>query len=560
MELPLPEGEGEVMHPALASLPALPALFWAAGVFLRRTDALSPEDGLAAHRLLLTVLVPIVAIGLGVGARCWFLEPASRNLAALGLGHVSALYLASRVAHRNLPARDRGTATALVTCVSAFFAGVLCQGVGASLTTARAAAVADLPASVSSFILAALVLVRTRGRLLGGAMPGRYRHSDGGVYSGEWKGFSKHGSGVYTYPSGSVYSGDWSDNGKDGCGTYRYGNGGAYIGEWRKGNPWGLGIRVYKSGRSEHGNFVDGKIESVLPADVCEATVSRALRAARKAEAIARERNQPLYARLFAQVSDVLPLLFVLLAPRLPAAVSAMASEDVARSTLVFLPPLAALATGLQSAFGPGRSDSTLLDVSGVVCFRYGVSCLVAAAALAAGPVAIAGLGDRHLVLGCLLCPVSPLVALLTGRFTREAQKFVGAVVGWSVVLSLGLTAGCEVACRAGGLLAGSAFASASSLTLLGVYAANERKKRPKISPAVACLVEGAPARRSRGTGSAVRGQPVTRSVSSAGRWSTRALARRWQQQSRGHGLRQKTRGIRPTTMAAAGRVLRTAF
>ena len=73
------------MHPALASLPALPALFWAAGVFLRRTDALSPEDGLAAHRLLLTVLVPIVAIGLGVGARCWFLEPASRNLAALGL-------------------------------------------------------------------------------------------------------------------------------------------------------------------------------------------------------------------------------------------------------------------------------------------------------------------------------------------------------------------------------------------------------------------------------------------------------------------------------------------
>ena len=154
-------------------------------------------------------------------------------------------------------------------------------------------------------------------------------------------------------------------------------------------------------------------------------------------------------------------------------------------------------------------------------------------------------------------------MALLTGRFTREAQKFVGAVVGWSVVLSLGLTAGCEVACRAGGLLAGSAFALASSLTLLGVYAANERKKRPKISPAVACLVEGAPARRSRGTGSAVRGQPVTRSVGSAGRWSTRALARRWQQQSRGHGLRQKTRGIRPTTMAAdsaAGRVLRTAF
>ncbi|UPQ96885.1 hypothetical protein HOP50_01g01760 [Chloropicon primus] len=417
------------------------ALCFGAGSFLRRTDALSPGDGLAAHRLLLTLLIPTLLVGLGVNAGS-FLEPGSRVLAACGLAHFLLLFSSSLLGFRSLPAKDKGTATALVTCVSCCFSGL--PGARGSLAQARLVLLGDLPAALLSFVAAALVVVRTRGRLLGGAMPGKYKHADGGVYSGEWKGFSKHGFGTYTYPSGSIYSGEWRENAKDGCGTYRYGTGGAYIGDWRKGNPWGVGIRVYKSGKVAHGNFVNGKLESELPADVCEAAVERSLRASKQASSIAKERNQPFYQRLVTEVADILPICLVLLALRLPRVFSVLISAETTRAVLLFFAPLAALAYGLQSAFRPQLSDSTLLDVQGMLSFRYGVSCLFAGLALLLAPPG----ADFGIILSCALCPASPLLMLVVDKYTAENKDFVRAVLGWSMVLSLALTACAQILCE----------------------------------------------------------------------------------------------------------------
>ena len=458
------------------------------GVFLRRSDALSSSDGLAAHRLMLTLLIPVLLVGMNVNSGA-ILEPASQLVVLITLCHFLLLWLGSSIAFRNLPVRDRGIGTVLVTCVSCCFSGLLYHGVRDTLVGGRAVLVCDLPATLLSFVFAAVVLVRTRGRLLGGTMPGKYRHQDGGIYSGEWKGFSKHGFGTHTYPSGSIYSGEWKDNVKEGCGTYRYASGGAYIGSWRKGNPSGMGIRVYKSGKSSHGNFVDGKLESALPAEVCEGTIERSMRAAKQASSIAEERTQPLYQKVCAEILDIFPILFVLCVHKLPQVFSTLISGQVAGVVLLFLAPLASLAFGLQSAFGPGLSESTLLDVRGVLSFRYAVSTLFLGLLLAMAPAAVAP-SHCKIALSCILCPVSPMLVLLTDKYTMETKAFVRAVIGWSMVVSLGLTASTQVLWTASGNYAASAFAFASSA---GLFYAHHASMKGKRSPSrIAAVMSGA--------------------------------------------------------------------
>ncbi len=77
----------------------------------------------------------------------------------------------------------------------------------------------------------------------GSAYPASYRHADGGVYRGQWRGRSKQGLGVYRYPSGAQYQGEWLDNQKHGRGIYTYPNGGLYQGEWSGGERHGKGVR-----------------------------------------------------------------------------------------------------------------------------------------------------------------------------------------------------------------------------------------------------------------------------------------------------------------------------
>ena len=484
---PVQRGGKETMNAALvlvASESLRQAACFLGGYFLRKTEAFSPLDGLAAHRLLLTLVLPILLIGLKVNSGS-FLDPTIQPLVLVNLIHLLILWLTSYVALRSLPVKDRGIGTALVTCISCCFSGLLYHGIRESAARAKAVVLSDLPVSVLSLALAGTGLIRTRRRLQGGAMPGKYRHADGGVYSGEWKGFSKHGFGSYTYPSGSIYSGEWKENVKEGFGTYRYATGGAYLGEWKKGNPSGMGIRVYKSGNTAHGNFVDGKLESALPADVCEASIERSMRAAKNAALVAKERNQTIYQKVVTELIGLLPIILVILVHKLPQIFYALASEGTTRVIMLFLAPLSALAFGLQSAFGPGLSDSTLLDISGVLAFRYAVSCQFAALVLALMP-SMSIHSNYSILISCLLCPVSPLLVLFTQKYTRETKNFVRAVVGWSMIFSLALTTSTQILCETSGRYAASAFSFGTSFVLLFAYAKG-RKKLSQISPVMSC-------------------------------------------------------------------------
>jgi hypothetical protein len=451
--------------------------YFGLGVFLRKTDAFSHLDGAAVSRLMLTLVVPVLLVGLNVNSASFLADKATRALVLLNVGHFVFLWLTSWLAFRNLPVKDRGIATVLVTCLSCCFSGVLCHGMREGLLSrTRLAIVSDLPVTILSFAIAGFILTRTRRRMQGGTMPGKYKHVDGGVYSGEWKGFVKHGFGVYTYPSGSIYSGEWKENVKEGFGTYRYAVGGAYIGGWKNGNPSGMGIRVYKSGKSAHGNFAEGKLVDKLQAEVCEATIDRGLRAAKHASSIAKERNQSVYQKVFTELLELSPIAFVLLVHRLPGAFSALVSEETVKVILLFFAPLAALAYGLQSVFGPSVSDSTLLDVKGMLSFRYAMSCLFASLVLAVAPsTALLMPIDRTIALSCILCPVSPLLILLTQKYTREAKDFIRAVVGWSMVSSLALTTLAQVLCEANKGYTASAFTFVTSLVLLSAYFRNAR-------------------------------------------------------------------------------------
>ena len=114
----------------------------------------------------------------------------------------------------------------------------------------------------------------------GPAFPKDFKHTDGGVYNGEWKGALKDGFGVYTYPSGARYEGEWLDGTKEGRGVYKFPKGGIYEGEWRNGKMEGVGVRTYASGKVSSGLWEGGKLVKSIDESQCALVVANANEAA----------------------------------------------------------------------------------------------------------------------------------------------------------------------------------------------------------------------------------------------------------------------------------------
>lgn len=111
---------------------------------------------------------------------------------------------------------------------------------------------------------------------------GKYYHSDGGFYEGEWKNNKqegngietwaneekyvgtyknglKHGEGVYLWRDGSKYEGEFAYGEKEGKGIYIGVNSEKYNGEWKGGLEDGYGVMEYEDGRVYEGQFKYGK-------------------------------------------------------------------------------------------------------------------------------------------------------------------------------------------------------------------------------------------------------------------------------------------------------------
>ena len=114
----------------------------------------------------------------------------------------------------------------------------------------------------------------------GPAFPRNFKHTDGGIYNGEWKGALKNGFGVYKYPSGAAYEGEWLDGTKEGRGVYRFAKGGVYEGEWRNGKMEGVGVRTYSSGKVVSGLWEKGRLAKSIDESQCALVVANANEAA----------------------------------------------------------------------------------------------------------------------------------------------------------------------------------------------------------------------------------------------------------------------------------------
>lgn len=75
-----------------------------------------------------------------------------------------------------------------------------------------------------------------------------YQFATGSVYSGEWKGHFRHGTGRHEWKDGTVYEGEWYINNAEGKGRLLHSNGDVYIGTWAKNLAHGLGI-YYSDGK-----------------------------------------------------------------------------------------------------------------------------------------------------------------------------------------------------------------------------------------------------------------------------------------------------------------------
>jgi len=64
----------------------------------------------------------------------------------------------------------------------------------------------------------------------------------GAVYTGQWKGSMRHGTGAQRWPDGAVYEGNWQNNQADGKGRFIHRTGDIYIGSWKTNKAHGLGI------------------------------------------------------------------------------------------------------------------------------------------------------------------------------------------------------------------------------------------------------------------------------------------------------------------------------
>ena len=84
-------------------------------------------------------------------------------------------------------------------------------------------------------------------------------YSDGSKYSGEMKGFLRHGHGTYKWFNGGRYTGNWVEGEMDGKGTMTYIDGSTYVGMFQFGTEHGEGKFKSYDGFKYQGEFVEGK-------------------------------------------------------------------------------------------------------------------------------------------------------------------------------------------------------------------------------------------------------------------------------------------------------------
>jgi len=80
----------------------------------------------------------------------------------------------------------------------------------------------------------------------------------GAVYSGDWQGGFRQGSGTMTWPDGAIYEGQWRDNHACGQGKFVHSNGDSYEGIWRRSKANGKGVyRTVIGGGTYSGQWSD---------------------------------------------------------------------------------------------------------------------------------------------------------------------------------------------------------------------------------------------------------------------------------------------------------------
>mmetsp|Transcript_25620 Transcript_25620/g.71641 ORF Transcript_25620/g.71641 Transcript_25620/m.71641 type:complete len:278 (+) Transcript_25620:239-1072(+) len=249
------------------------------GHVLTRLGLLQQTDGESALQLAYYVTLPALILQTLTRMTLsnqvvWYLILASILSAVLG-----AVFSWSFFSFSGKSSRERGILTGMCTGVSlATLVYPLIGKVAGINGLAVAVVYGTLSIATTNVLCYALV---SSG---GAAYPHKYQHSDGGEYSGEWKGMKKEGLGVYRYPSGAEYAGEWKDNMKDGFGVYKFRDGGAYEGEWADGQREGIGVRSFASGKVKAGRWRDGELERPMQLWQCSRAAEAAANAAEAAK------------------------------------------------------------------------------------------------------------------------------------------------------------------------------------------------------------------------------------------------------------------------------------
>jgi hypothetical protein len=225
----------------------------------------------------IAVLIPAIL----TWASTKYMHPKERGvLAGLSLGSSVDLFGLPLIVGASSALWTTTTTTTTTTTVSA--ASLASATSATSLATTTAASVMIYTGCLLSLVnvLVTRILAPLYFSTAGPAFPKDFKHTDGGIYNGEWKGALKDGFGVYTYPSGASYEGEWLDGTKEGRGIYRFAKGGIYEGEWRNGKMEGVGVRTYSSGKVSSGLWEQGKLVKPIDESQCALVVANANEAA----------------------------------------------------------------------------------------------------------------------------------------------------------------------------------------------------------------------------------------------------------------------------------------
>eukprot|EP01022_Parablepharisma_sp_SALTPOND_P004871 TRINITY_DN121165_c0_g1_i1.p1 TRINITY_DN121165_c0_g1~~TRINITY_DN121165_c0_g1_i1.p1 ORF type:complete len:477 (+),score=8.18 TRINITY_DN121165_c0_g1_i1:100-1431(+) len=88
---------------------------------------------------------------------------------------------------------------------------------------------------------------------------GKIEYTDGTIYIGQWEYGKPHGQGKLIDSEKGTYNGNWVDGKKCGTGTYKYSDGAVYAGEWQDDIQHGIGKECWDDGTSYEGQYWNGK-------------------------------------------------------------------------------------------------------------------------------------------------------------------------------------------------------------------------------------------------------------------------------------------------------------